>query len=103
MGLCVLRSPTQHGLFPPAPGRGKTRPRGQRVCDAWAGAQWIPGWAPLNVFICAKSMSIAVEKSLRKLNIKQCVCWKTWSLVPRLMVKAVALGLGFEFSNRQTF
>lgn len=48
-------------------------------------------------------MSIAVEKSLRKLNIKQCVCWKTWSLVPRLMVKAVALGLGFEFSNRQTF
>lgn len=25
MGLCALRSPTQHGLFPPAPGLGKTR------------------------------------------------------------------------------
>lgn len=74
------------------------------MCGTWAGARWISGWAPLNILICAKLMSILVEKSLGKLNIKQCVyAWKHGLSCPGLMVKAVALGLGFRVLRQAGF
>ena len=64
----------------------------------------ISGWAPLNILVRAKLMSITVEKSLWKLNIKQCVyARKRGLLCPGLMVKAMALGLGFRVLQQAGF
>lgn len=49
-------------------------------------------------------VSLVVEQSLRKLNIKQRVCaGKRCLLCPGLPVKAVALGLGFWVLRRAGF
>lgn len=66
--------------------------------DFWVGSSERAYLCKVNV------MSSEVEKSLGKLNIKQCVyAGKHGVSCPGLMVKAVALGLGFRVLQQASF